>query len=156
MARRSCGRLPSFKVIVRSSSGRVSHRSVPRGCQGKGLQKKRQDSTPGVVLDGVVVAENLPENTTSDPEILPTVHEVLQKKSVESWEKMRHQLLKASVESEALPPDTLCFVCGLNKASHRCLQCSSSLFYCLSCYSAAHVKTNLFHKGEIWEVSTML
>ncbi len=83
----------------------------------------------------------------------PLYMKCFRKNLLSPWEKMRHQLLKASMESEALPPDTLCFVCGLNKASHRCLQCSSSLFYC---FSAAHVKTNLFHKGEIWEVSTML
>ncbi len=159
MARRSSGssgKLPAFKVSLRSSTGRVSRRSVRRGCQGV-LQLKSfdGDTVPSLEVNKVLTGVQSEHTTANDSEgeVLPTLHEISQKKSTESWERIRKQLLRTCIESEALPQDTMCSVCGVNEATHRCLQCSSVFYFCLTCFSNAHCKTNLFHKGEIWEVS---
>ena len=102
------------------------------------------------VLDNGNVLEN---NITSDSGSLPTLHQIMQKQAAESWGRIRSSLLTIAIESEALPEEKLCFICITTEASYRCLQCSPILFYCSECLAAAHSKTYLFHRAEIWEVS---
>ncbi len=74
-------------------------------------------------------------------------------KAVESWTKIRSDMLRVAIESEALPKDSLCGVCAVSVATHRCLQCGHKIFFCQQCYEIAHNKTNIFHVGEIWKVN---
>ena len=78
MASRIKLKLPSFSVTKRSTSGRVSHHFVPRGCDSvlnpDNSGSLNPDDSDSVELTRGLPAENLPEN-------LPTLHEVTQKKS---------------------------------------------------------------------------
>ena len=149
MASRIKLKLPSFSVTKRSTSGRVSHHFVPRGCDSvlnpDNSGSLNPDDSDSVELTRGLPAENLPEN-------LPTLHEVTQKRAVESWNKIRWDMLQIAIESEALPEDQPCGVCSANKATHRCLECGPRIFFCLQCYEAAHSRANIFHIGEMWKV----
>ncbi len=155
-------KLPPFRVTQRSTSGKVSHHILPRLC---GLEGKANVSASGdgLALDINCQAIELCEchtdvltsgGTNKDTrESVPSssLYELDQENSAESWRKARSTLLKIVVESEALPEAQLCISCN-NSALYRCLQCGPRAYFCNHCYEAAHLATNLFHTGEIWEV----
>ena len=97
MASRIKLKLPSFSVTKRSTSGRVSHHFVPRGCDSvlnpDNSGSLNPDDSDSVELTRGLPAENLPEN-------IPTLHEVTQKRAVESWNKIRWDMLQIAIESE--------------------------------------------------------
>ena len=80
------------------------------------------------------------------------MHEIAQKQAVESWAKMRPQLLNMAIQCDALPVDQRCLFCA-EEFLYRCLQCGPQVFYCRDCFEQAHNRTNLFHVGEVWDVS---
>ena len=58
---------------------------------------------------------------------LPSLHEITQKQATESWNKIRPELLKVAIASEALPKNRQCSCC-IEEASCRCLQCGPNIF----------------------------
>ena len=68
-----------------------------------------------------------------------------------AWGQARSALLKAVVESNAMPEDQCCISCSYS-VTYRCVQCASWAYYCHQCFSDAHSRINLFHTGEVWEV----
>ena len=88
----------------------------------------------------------------ASPEELPSLHEITQKRAIKSWKKIRPDLLRVAIETEALPENQHCVLCITEEASWRCLQCGPRVFFCVKCFEEAHSVTNIFHTGEIWEV----
>ena len=113
-------------------------------------QRPDADTASDVVLDSVMHIENvlLLDDSTSGSKSMLSLHEVIQKKPIGFWGMIKSSLLKVAIES-GLPQNELCFVCESNEASHRCLQCSSSLFYC---FSAAQATPIFFHRAKVWRV----
>ena len=83
----------------------------------------------------------------------PTLHEIKQKSSVESWSKIRTEMRQAVIECNGMPVNQLCIDCHQNEATYRCVQCSAWTYYCAECFDKAHSSKNLFHTGEVWQVS---
>ena len=54
--------------------------------------------------------------------------------------------------TEAMPENEQCYVCLKEVATMRCLQCSSRLYYCSTCFNSLHSRTDIFHQAEVWEV----
>ena len=92
------------------------------------------------------------EEDCASADDLPSLHQINQKQSIEVWKKIRHELLKVAVEIEAMPENEQCCVCLAEMATIRCLQCSSSLYYCSTCFDESHSQTKIFHRAEILEV----
>ena len=65
---------------------------------------------------------------------------------------MRQELLKISIETEAMPENEQCYVCLKEVATMRCLQYSSRLYHCSTCFNSLHSRTNIFHRAEVWEI----
>ena len=151
MARRRTLKLSPFNLTRRSTSGKVSRQLVPRGCTSDSVSAN--DSGCGVGHRAPEFQDD--DIATTERESLPTLHEVAQKRAVESWKKIRLDMLRIAIESEALPEDQLCTACTADKALYRCLQCGPRIFFCSQCYEAAHRKTNIFHTGEVWEVTIL-
>ena len=82
----------------------------------------------------------------------PSLHQIHQKQSVQAWRNIRQELLKISIETEAMPENEQCHVCLKEVATMRCLQCSSRLYYCSTCFNSLHSCTNIFHRAEVREV----
>ena len=162
MAKRLNVKLQPFKFTKRSTTGGVTHHLVPRGCTSKARgctsrqsedsvlepQENAPGSSPGL-FHGESVQEFRHDMAADN---LPTLHQVFQKQSIESWRKIRLDMLKVVIGTEALPEDKLCFVCNSEIATYRCLQCSPGLYYCSSRFESAHSRTNIFHSAEVWEV----
>ena len=148
MAKRVSLKLPPFNLTKRSTSGKVVHQFIPRGCTHTNRTVIEENvCSSGTGMHHEVWFQDIP------PENLPTLHEVYQKQAAEGWKKIRMDMLHAVIESEALPVDQMCSVCMSSTASCRCLQCGPEYFFCVPCYEAAHLKTNIFHQGEVWEVN---
>ena len=100
MASRIKLKLPSFSVTKRSTSGRVSHHFVPRGCDSvlnpDNSGSLNPDDSDSVELTRGLPAEHLPESLT-------TLHEVTQK---ELW-------------SHGIRLDGICFKLQLNPKHYR-------------------------------------
>ena len=88
------------------------------------------------------------DSTTSGP----TLHEIKQKSSVESWRKIRTEMRQAVIATSGMPVNQLCIECHQDEATYRCVQCSAWTFYCSTCFGQAHSSKNIFHTGEVWEV----
>ncbi len=148
-------KLPKFKLTKRSTTGQVSHQVVPLGCLERESKTALESPLePPAPSSGPPVFSG--NEATSDDQSFPSLHHIMQKQTAESWGKIRASMLNIATESEAMPIGEKCYLCKVAEASYRCLQCSSVVFYCPECFSTAHSKTNLFHKAEIWEVSTSL
>ena len=142
-------KLSSFSVTKRSTSGRVSHHFFPSGYNSV-LNPDNSGSLNPDDSDSVELTRELPaENLT---EKLSTLHEVTQKRAVESWNKIRWDMLQIAIESEALPEDQRCGICSVNTTSHHCIQCGPRILYCLQCYEAAYSKAKLVQIGGMWKV----
>ena len=147
--------LPKFKVMQIGDT--KSHRNIPRGRITTGSTVCPSHSKTDAAVDEMPM--DMPEFSLEQPlsnerEATPSVslHAIKQKASVAAWDQMRDVLLRTAIESSALPIDQKCILCT-EPAIYRCTQCGAWAYYCKSCYSQAHSMTNIFHVGEVWEVS---
>lgn len=159
-------KLPTLSVTQRSTAGEVTHRTIPRGCTVPQCDSSNQSPDSDGVADGDPLNDSgnggayfsLSDASGVGKEeqsaaSLPSLHEIAQKSSTESWRKIRPTLLRAAIESNAMPPNQDCVFCYADKALYRCLQCGPKAFFCLHCFGGAHSgNINLFHTGEVWEV----
>ena len=97
---------------------------------------------------GLTVHRSVPRGRGSPA---PSLHAVKQQASATAWGEIRPLLLRAAVESSAMPTMQLCNVCA-ETALYRCIQCGSNAYYCHKCFNQVHRATNIFHNGEVWEV----
>ena len=167
MAGRFKYKLPPLRVTMRSTSGKVSDRYIPRGSksQHQPEQQMVMKDPQLVVMDEeeqqMVMNEeagNWMAKTVGnrlEEETLPSLHEISQKQATESWNRIRPELLKVAIASEAMPDNQKCLLCSIEDASCRCLQCGPNVFFCRNCFAAAHRQVNVFHTGEIWQVQTV-
>ena len=58
--------------------------------------------------------------------------------SAVNWERVRHDLLNASTEEEALPLGVVCSSCERAPASLRCQYCGLRQFFCDECVHNLH------------------
>ena len=169
MAWRMKGKLPVFKVTQRSPSG-VVHRNVHRGkctvtsitsddssvaeedADALGLPTTApplEEPTLEPSLDSLIkyaVKPSLPDFGDDGQNV--SLHAVKQKASSSAWANIRQGLLKAAVESSAMPVNQSCVMCP-EEAIYRCIQCSSCAYYCHGCFGRVHAKVNIFHTGEV-------
>lgn len=82
----------------------------------------------------------------------PSIHEIVQKATTSSWKKIRSDLRKAVIETNAMPLHMCCKLCSTSEATCQCLQCSPDAYFCTQCFEVAHMKAYFFHTGEVWEV----
>ena len=157
MAWRMQLQLPRFKVTQIFSSG-VVHRNVPRGKKAESAGAC-SSSRPTTSSSGEEPTANYPD-LLADPGLPPgddgqnvSLHAVKQKASTASWHEIRPLLLESAVESSAMQNGQLCITCS-EDATYRCVQCSPCSHYCRECFGRAHSKRNIFHTGEVWEVSS--
>ena len=158
-------KLPSLKVVQRSTSGKVVYRQVPRGSTSTQAVKNPDEPeqwTPTV--EGHRDHEGAHEehchhelhtvfmdDSTAGIKSEPSLYEITRKAMTEVWKEIRPSLLKATVESSAMHPDQLCMLCNAS-AFYRCLQSAPWAYYCSECFKDAHSRINLFHTGDVWEV----
>ena len=147
MARRLNLKQLSFKLTKRSASGKVTHHLVPRGFD----SSQETEGTSIEPYQDASSSSNAAEDFTTD-DALPSLHQIHHKQSVQAWRNMRQELLKISIETEAMPENEQCYVCLKEVATMRCLQCSSRLYHCSTCFNSLHSRTNIFHRAEVWEV----
>ena len=169
MAKRLKLKLPSLTVTQRSTSGKISHRVVPRMC---GMQDEADESfnnqeddidhddceTDDVTTHAVheFSGPTLAPEMSSAPRPLPSMHEISQKASVAAWNKVQNDLLRTAVENSGMPVNQCCIICDTRQAEYRCQHCGPRTFFCARCFEDAHCKTIFFHTGELWEVSSIL
>ena len=134
-------KLPPLSVTKRSTSGKTSHHFFPRGCDSECNTGEGSSS----VLDREELCAD--HNIEILPENLPSLHQVHQLRAVESWAKIRCDMLRIAIESEALPEDQTCGVC-ISQATHRCLQCGPKFFLCEQCYEVLHSIKLIFFMWE--------
>ena len=103
--------------------GKVSRQLVP----GAALQTVCQPMT--VVVVWVIVQDD--DIATTERESLPTLHEVAQKCAVESWKKIRLDMLRIAILG--ITRDQLCTASTADKALYCCLQCGPIIFFCSQC-----------------------
>ena len=154
MAKRLKFKLPPLRMTQRSTSGEVSHGFIPRACRSlRGTEQiERNEEQPSGVVSGASLNVG---NWMEASDHLPSLHEITQKQATESWNKIRPELLKVAIASEALPKNRQCSCC-IEEASCRCLQCGPNIFYCKTCFEEAHRRANIFHTGETWQVLTLV
>ena len=137
-------RLLPLKITVRPTTGR-SERRVVHPEEGPSMQRAS------------IVAENEPSPPSSPAEIYtedgPSMRTILKQASASAWGSIRHKLLHAVVEGEAMPESQLCVKCNNVYANLRCQKCGSSAFYCQECFLSLHTNINIFHTAEEWRVS---
>ena len=85
---------------------------------------------------------------------LKCLYKVVQESSIARWSKVRPDLLKAMIESSAMPSSQKCCLCT-NEVTYSCLPCSPTDFFCEQCFGKIHKKRNFFHTGEVREVMCM-
>ena len=108
MAVRFKYKLPPLRVTMRSTSGKVSDRYIPRGSKSQHQPEQQmvmKDPQP-VVMDEeeqqMVMNEeagNWMAKTVGnrlEEETLPSLHEIAQKQATESWNRIRPELLKVA------------------------------------------------------------
>ena len=166
MAWRMKLKLPKFKVTQRESgSSAKSIVNIPRGRSALSTEDTAtvsnvSDSSEGELAEDMVLsAEPPPNEFEPTPEAgafnkhQPSLHEIKQAANVESWGKIRNNILKAVVECSAMPHEQCCNVCG-NAGQYRCTECGPpTVYYCVNCLQVSHSSSNILHTAEIWEVS---
>ena len=145
-------KLQPFKVTQSSTSGRKCHKQIPRGISTKNEPIELVTESP-TTLDLSVKEEHV--DSRIDTGI--SLRKVTQDAYVYGWNEVRPLILRASVESTAMPQDQMCNICLTNEASHRCTQCGPpTCYFCLECFQSQHSKCNFFHSGEVWEVRLII
>ena len=157
MAWRMRLKLPPFKVTQRTGAG-VVNRSLPRGRKDSvpvkvsaGFETQKEEEEEQEKGDGLMEMVTDENSACQDESGAVSLHAIKQKAATEAWSHVRSALLKAAVESSAMPADQCCINC-YDSATHRCLQCGPLAYYCYECFVAAHSRVNFFHTGEIWKV----
>ena len=123
--------LPKFKVT--QIGDKKIHRNLPWGRKTPGSV---EGSVASVSPDPAPVE---PHDTDMDKldsdmdEINPSLHSIKQKASAAAWDQVRTTLLKAAIESSALPSDKGCMLCAA-PATHRCTSCAAWAYYCIDCF----------------------
>ena len=82
----------------------------------------------------------------------PGLYEISQKASVSAWKSIRKDVLKAVTETSAMSRNQICTCCCDALATFRCVQCGPCVYFCVSCLSKQHLKSNIFHIPEEWKV----
>ena len=154
-------KLPVFKVTERSPSG-VVHRNVPRGK--KSVDRGRNDDSSVAKEADCVLDPPDSDPSFTEPILEPSLDDVgdddknvslymiKQKASTSAWASIRQGLLKTAVENSAMPINQQCIMCCC-EAVYRCVQCLPCGYYCHDCFGQAHMKVNIFHTGEVWQVN---
>ena len=150
-------KLQPLKVTFRPTRGKVqtklvyrddssSTRSLPVATAGTSAQGEPYVDDD----DRVECSSQMPDEAFSEG---PSLHTIQKQANAAAWERIRHQLLRVLVESEAMPRDQLCVKCSIVAASLRCRKCHPSAFFCKECFLSTHTTTNIFHVPEEWKVS---
>ena len=160
MAGRFKFKLPPLRVTMRSPSGEVRDCYIPRGSK-----PQHQPAQQIVMKEDQVKCEEqqmvmtdeagtwMAKTIRKEEETLPSLHEISQKRVTESWHRIRPGLLKVSIASEAMPDNQKCLLCSIEDACCRCLQCGPNMYFCRNYFVATHRQVNVFHTGEIWQVT---
>ena len=147
-------KLPSLGVTQRTTRRKVTNRTIRRSYSIAISEEQRKENVDDEFSDGD--GPDWVDFHSSEPDISgvsePSLHSIARKASSASWQQVRGSMLNACIEIHALPPGQLCIVCQ-KQALCRCIQCAPWAFYCCNCWKESHKKVNIFHKGEIWEVS---
>lgn len=154
MAWRATLKLPRFRVHQRAS-GYEKRSIVSRGQSSSATTSGNEpiptaspdDNEADLCEHSFSPVENQDSSHTD-----PSLHEIKQIANVDAWSKVRPSLLKAATESQSMPNEQQCTFC-LTQASYRCVECGPLVHFCPTCLGVAHLKANLFHTPEIWEVS---
>ena len=143
-----------MKVTQRSTTGETVRREIPRGCIGGETSQDRSscDSNSFPLHEQEFDFSGHMDDTSS---FEPSLHRIAQEAAVTNWNTVRPAILKAAIESSALPSNQYCCLCS-NEATFRCLQCSPSGYFCHQCFGDIHSKINIFHIGEVFEVCDSL
>lgn len=151
MAARLRFKLPPLKVTQWSSAGGTAvNRSVPRvssTTQRIAVTEKGTGDKLTAELDTADIGD-FPEEMF-DPGV--SLYSIKKKSAAVEWEALRPQLLKCTVSSYAMPDNQLCLLCP-SPATTRCLKCGARAYFCSQCFSDLHMKINILHAGEVWEV----
>ena len=161
MAKRLNVKVRPFKLTKRSTTGGVTHHLVPRGCTSKarGCTSKARGCTSRQSEDSVLEPqENAPGSSPGlfhgesvqefrhdmAADNLPTLHQVFQKQSIESWRKLRLDMLKVVIGTEALPEDKLFL-----KLQHIVAYSVDLDYIIVRPVLKVHTRTNIFHSAEV-------
>jgi len=146
-------KLPVLKVTQRSTTGETVRRDIPRGCIGSDAIASQNENSScfGDEYDAFSVEQ--PDSVDNAELFDPSLHKITQEAAVANWNAIRPAILRAAIESSAMHANQSCCLCT-NEATLRCLQCSSTGYFCHQCFCDIHKKINLFHVGEVWEVCT--
>ena len=107
--------LPLLNVAMRSTSGKLSEKYISRGFSSQHHQLQQQNMV--MEEEQSINSDDLPEEVGRyekvlgnllEDEKLPSLHEISQKQATESWNKIRPELLKTAVASEAMRRDQKC------------------------------------------------
>ena len=96
------------------------------------------------------LSDAIKEPTSDEPDV--SLHAIKQKAVTAAWGKARSALLKAVVESNAMPENQCCISCS-DSATYCCIQCASWAYCCHQCYSEVHSRIDFFHTERFgrWE-----
>ena len=150
-------KLPSFRVTVRPTSGPVQKKIIHRSATSQ-VSQKLDSIEPGSAsspkpLESDYQHCDAEPHEDDDFTEGSSLHRIQKKANASAWEKIRPSLLKAVVESEAMPPYQECIKCFKVPASLRCRKCGPYAFFCTTCFLTAHCAVNIFHVAEEWKVS---
>lgn len=97
-------KLLPFKVTQRSTAGKTVHRLIPRGSvmASSDLHETTEESSPQLELDSFWSTSYF-ENHEIPAQ--PSLHKIAQEASVASWNKVLPMILRAVIESSAMPLD---------------------------------------------------
>ena len=144
MALRMRSKLPAFNVTQRSKAG-VVRRSVPRGrkdddnaaaCTGDRFSGVEEEDASDPKSDFSFTSTFEPSGaitgeTSGQPDV--SLHAIKQKASTAAWGQVRSALLKAVVESNAMPEGQRC-ISFPDSATYRCVQCTPGLIIVISAF----------------------
>ena len=160
-------KLPPLKVTVRPTSGQIERIVIYRedSARKSALSQDRpekDDFLPGSKDEEADSSriDNI-QYGSSDVEVDeafvegPSLHKIQKQAHAAIWDGIRNDILRAVVESEAMPQNQVCIKCNNVLATLRCRKCGPSAFSCDVCFLTDHKNTNLFHIAEEWKVIYM-
>ncbi len=143
MAQHISLKLPALKLRKRDTSGSCQRQDIyPVSSATSASEIQDEDNDPELYLDA----------GTSDDTEGPSLYKIQQESSVAEWNEIRDKLVRAVVETNAMPLEQICVKCLESPASLRCQKCSVASFYCESCFVNEHSNANFFHVPEEWKV----
>ena len=130
MASRLHMRLLPLKVTLRSTTGKLERRVV----HPEEVSSSQQQEVGGAEKSTTLECSPEPEEHNEDFIEGPSMHTIQKQANASAWGNIRHQLLHAVVEGEAMAVSQLCVRCDNVQAILRCLKCGPSAFYCNNCF----------------------